>query len=341
MADAAPAPVPETPATPAAAPVSAEPEGTPPIPPAVKRASRIAQVREVVAKRAAEAPPVEKPAAEPAPANVDKEKPETKPEPAQDDAPKPEASKAKAWADVMERENKARQARDAVKREREQFAQERAQFEAERKAAQEASELLAKDPVAYAAKFGGRDFGKKLVDYTLDEKSRTVDQQAAKLAELESKFEQLTKAGQEREVQSRINSYLGEHRAHWKNDRDSAVLNSWYDDSEVEQVVRTIAERHATATQEVLTPAKLASNLKGELRLRLERLAKTEAGQEFLKQFIGTPAPAKTRPPAEAPKTLSKDLTTQGAPPGDGRLRKFSDKEKSDLLRRVVANRQG
>jgi len=327
-----------------AAPQQVEPQGTPPTPPALKRVNRLAQVREVMGRRPAEATatpastPTEAPApdAPAAPADKPDATPSEKPETSND------TGKAKAWADVMAREERARRERDAAKREREQLLRERAAFDAERKAQQEAAELLAKDPVAYAAKYGGTDFGKKLVDYTLDEKARFVDQQAAKLAELDQKFEQLTRAQQQREVQAQVDHYLAEHRAHWKADKDAAVLASWYDEQEIDTVVRGIANRHAEATSEVLTPKQLASNLTRELKSRLERLAQSEAGREFLKQFVpAAPLPAKPRPPAEAPKTLSRDLTIQGTPPDDGRLRKLSEKDRRRMIRDVLDRRPG
>lgn len=339
------------PQAPAAAPPQApaaetEPQEKPATPSAVRRANRMEQVRAVLSKQPTTplVPPPSDKGEPPAAETKETSTPEKAADklPAAEPAPSTEAGKAKAWADVMERENKARQAREAVKREREEFAKERALFETERKDAREAAELLAKDPVAYAAKFGGKDFGKRLVDHTLDEKARTVEQQAAKLAEIDSKLERLTKQEQDRASQASVSAYLGEHRTHWKTDKESAVLGAWYSEDEIDSVVQSIAERHASATNEVLTPQKLAGNLRHELKVRLERLAKTEAGQEFLRQFVGPPpASAKTRPPAEAPKTLSKDLTTQGTPPGDGRLRKLNDKDRSDLIRQVLSQRQG
>jgi hypothetical protein len=314
----------------------------------VKRASRLAQVREVVAKRiASEAPPSPAANKEPQletksePANDNKEAPPAK-EPKEPETPAETASKAKAWADVMAREQRAREERDAAKREREQIAREREQFNAERKAAAEAAELLAKDPVAYAAKFGGKDFGKRLVDHSLNEKAREAEQQKSEIAEVKARLEKFEEEKRNHEIQQKLEGYIGEHKTYWKTDKEASVLNSWYSEEEVGQVVQSIAERHATATREVLTPEKLARSLTYELKQRLERLAKTEQGLELLRQYSGTqPAPAKARPSAEAPKTLSKDLTTQGTPPGDGRLRKLSDKERSDMIRRVVSQRQG
>jgi hypothetical protein len=337
------------PVAPTSTPTSAteEPQGTPPTPPALKRNSRLAQIKAVVAQHkaedAAEAAKTQ-PAAEPSAESAKTAPAAPRDEPVPEvEAKKTEAGKAKAWADVMAREDKARRERESAKRERDEVARERQALAAERAAQQEAADLLAKDPVAYAAKYGGKDFGKRLVSYTLDEKARTADEQASKLAEIDRKLSQLTQAQQQRENERQVAEYLGQHREHWKTDKDAQILSQWYDEGETDRVVRTIAEQHAISTKEILTPSQLASNLTGELKHRLERLAKTPEGQAFLRQFLpadaGAPAPARPRPPADAPKTLSRDLNTQGAPPETG-LRKNTDKDRARLIREVLAKRQ-
>ncbi len=258
--------------------------------------------------------PVEAPAVETPPAV------EAAPPPVET-PPEPQKGKAQAWADVMERERKIADERRQVKLERESLKEER-----------EARELMKTNPLEWVKKYGGPDFGKRFVAHTInDGKAPPEEHIEALKGEVAQMREQLAAKDQ----QARIDEYIGEHKAHWRADNDDAkLLSGWYDDSEVAQVVHQTANTFAQQTGRALTPAELTGTVSGELRHRLERLSKSDAGQQYLRSLLKaeptppTPVPTKQRAPAMAPKTLSQDLNAQGSTPDLGRLRPRSERQK-------------
>ena len=307
--------------------------------PAGLKPNRAAQIREAIRATEAASPgePAdddEKPAA---PAAAAAPKPEEKPaetpaQPSPEDAT-PQAGKAKAWADVMAEQHRVREAARALK-----------EREAKVKEAEEAARLLREDPVAYAAKFGGADFGKKFVTKTINDGKATpeeaLEEARAARAELAEYKKREEEAKQQAEQRRQLDEYVGGHVRHMKDDKEAALLRGWYEEGELPRVIESIAQRHYAETQEVLTPPQLSGTVTRELKTRLERISKTEAGRQYLRELLkddptssaGQPKP---RAPATAPKTLSQDLNAASAAPDLGRLR--SPKDKRAIIQEAIA----
>lgn len=313
------APAATAPSAPVAAPVPAAeaPAAAPSVKASAKQSRQLAIKEAIAAMAPDEAPDTEAPA--PAMAKAPEAKIEAAPV-----APKeaePTTGKAKAWADVLAEQRRVREEREKIKAERTELASQ-----------VEAAKLLKDDPVAFATKYGGTDFGKKWVQKTISDGKPTAEEaieiaRAAK-KELDDYRQQNEAREKEADGRRRLSDYVGSHVKHIAEDKESSLLKGWYEDAEIPVVVESMAEKHYTATHDVLTPPDLSGRVVKELKMRLERLSKTEAGQQYLRQLLGDPASSsgqqKTKAPATAPKTLSQDLTAHasGQPPKGRKDRK-------------------
>jgi hypothetical protein len=224
-----------------------------------------------------------------------------------------EKGKAKAWEGVLAREKAQQKEREKLKAEREAFKKE--QDEHNRNVS-----LAKSDPVEFAQKFGGPDFAKRWVEKASG-KENYDDKVEAAIAPLK---EEITVLQAER-MNGYLQNYIDSNVNHWKSDAEQGpLLRGWYADEEIPLVVQDSAHRHLQQTGDMLTPSDLSGRISHELRFRLERFSKTDAGRKYLQALIGDVAPeAKPRtqqaPPvaASAPKTLSNDLNAQGNTPGN------------------------
>lgn len=235
-----------------------------------------------------------------------------KPEPAAE--PEPE-SKAKAWEDLIARERKLTAERKAAKDEAEATKRDREELDRLRAEAQERDTLFKTDPIAWIKKYGGADFADKWVAAAQGKTVPAIDPEEIATSAVERAKAEILREIDGREARTRVDRYLDQHVAHWRADESAALLRGWYGDDEVRQVIEANADAAYRAEQKLLTESDLVGRLTDELRTRLERLSKSEAGRAMLRELLGEAASAPTPKPtaAAAPVTLSNDLATHGA----------------------------
>lgn len=258
-------------------------------------------IRAAIAATDNEAPAEPKPAEAPAPA-------EPAPKPAEAPAADP-VKEASAYAERL--------AADRKLRERERLLRDR---EAKIAAAEEAQRLLQENPVEFAKKFGGEQFGKRYVAGVVNDGKPDPIEHTKKL---EEKIERLEASLQQREVDKGVNEWRTEARAH-ASANDKLSLRGFYTDDELEQAASEYAGRHwASQIDEpesriLLKPDETLGKMNAELVDRLTRLSKTPAGQQLLRSLVQAPQPAppEQRPAsaAAAPKTLTSSMDATPAP---------------------------
>ena len=281
-------------------PAPQQPATPPPAAPAT-RPSREEIVKAAIASATAaqETPPEATPALPP----TTEPKQETKP-----DAP-PAESRSRAWLEKMRAD---RERRDATKAAKE--ASQRA------KEADEAMALLRSDPVQFAKRFGGEDFGNRYVRGLVKGDEIKVEEEIAALkGQLAERDERERRAENERRFQQAVGEYRGNLRADMTSRADAMKMRGFYTDEEIENIAVTKVLSHAQATGEDLTHSDVLDSLAGEFVERITNFSKTEAGKQFLRTLIGAQQPAQAAPKAPvsqttAPKTLSSEFDSTPGP---------------------------
>lgn len=222
------------------------------------------------------------------------------------DPPATDAQQPKK-ADKPEGPSLAQRHEELLEQSRQQRLQAREIGEREKRVQEmeQAQELLKSDPIAWVEKYGGQDFGDRFVSAHLrrlngggdgaQQPGESDSEYAKRIAKLEERLERQEMRDRTQAEQKAENDFVTENLRVWDREDEGRVVAAWFEDHERSQEIvngarRVFEQRKAAGysdAESILNPEQLLGMFHKDLRSRIERLAASDAGRNFLHGILG------------------------------------------------------